>query len=728
MYHASDTCAEAWVGSYANGPSHYQLRHFISSPEQDLLYYASGADIYCLNSATKTQAHVTTLPWTSRCTASGHGYVCVGGEIGGNFAAIKVAGFPPSDPADIDSRLDLDLGRRTTVPRAPILGAAHRVQLEKIGEDIVNSIHIHKFPAEGDGDDEVVAVLTNNDRTVRVYSLTWNLEIAVLDLPFPMNHASISPDGKLLVAVGDRNVAFFFERVEVPRPSSMKTPEGRTQTVPPEWSLLEEVNLYIPPGGDNEGYFTTAWSPSSRLCAVGSEAGYITIFDIELLKISEYGEDAIIRVISSTRAERTCCPGSVRTMLFSPAPWDFLVWSEEQGRVCVSDLRSGLKVRQVLNLDPKGEDVEKVEVADFDIDLALSPELDNLRRESDFIRNYRRALDSEGAAAAVNFASNYIEASSDRRNLHRRLGVVESDDDPHGLTAQEREILEALRTTRQREEGREPGTTPRSINYTSASSERRRRLVTADDYSSRLRGETRTTESAALETRPSTVEERNRIRSWRRVSNPEGNGNTSETAATRSPSTRAFHQDYQARLAGLEAINRHRLTLARGASAAEAPNANGNLSEDDSPAATSPIPPTAAEPRSMTAQAVASTENAWRTIEEALARNARAGAANLRGNVIPEPRIERRLRQLTQMRERLRNAREGQPLVPPDSFYSMGGFRRAGRVHDPSFGLHTAGVAMSPDGHTLYCGTTEGIFEYKINLHERKGLPAITPR
>jgi len=35
---------------------------------------------------------------------------------------------------------------------------------------------------------------------------------------------------------------------------------------------------------------------------------------------------------------------------------------------------------------------------------------------------------------------------------------------------------------------------------------------------------------------------------------------------------------------------------------------------------------------------------------------------------------------------------------------------------------------MSQDGRTLYCGTEEGIFEFKMNLHVRKAFPAITPR
>lgn len=308
-----------------------------------------------------------------------------------------------------------------------------------------------------------MAVLTNNDKTVRLYSLVQNLELTVLDLPIAMNHATISPDGGLLVAVGDASIGFFFERIKTPKPSSIKAPEGRIKSISSDWQLLQQVSLHRPANSHADGYFTTAWSPSGRLCAVGSECGYITVFDVELLKNVEYGEDAIVQLISSTRPDTSTGAGAIRTMHFSPSPWDFLVWSEDQGRVCVADLRAGLKVKQVLTLDPREEGLEKIDIADFD--LTLSPEMHELRREADFIRRYRRALDSEGTAAAVNAATEYLEANAERRSLHRRLGVVESDNDPHGLTAHERQVLETLRNTRQREETREQGVTPRSINY-----------------------------------------------------------------------------------------------------------------------------------------------------------------------------------------------------------------------------------------------------------------------
>lgn len=366
----------------------------------------------------------------------------------------------PATSDRVDALLPLDLNR-TILPRPGGLGLLERPDYQKIGDDIVNSISIHKMPAEGDRGEDIVAVLTNNDKTVRIYSLTRKQEMTVLDFPFPMNHATISPDGQLLVAVGDMHNGFFFERNKNKKANIAKNLEGRVESTPPDWTLLHEVCLYVPTGSHIEGYFTTAWSPSGRLCAVGSECGYISIFDMELLKGAEYGEDALVKLISSTRPDVTYGAGAVRTMLFSPAPWDFLVWSEDQARVCVADLRSGVKVKQVLTLDPKDKNTKRITIANFEVE-----ELNDLRREEDFIRTYRHTLNADGTGAAANLANNYID-SAERRRLHRQLGVVDSDDDPHGLTARERQVLETLRTTRQRRE--EQGVTPRSINYVTQS-------------------------------------------------------------------------------------------------------------------------------------------------------------------------------------------------------------------------------------------------------------------
>jgi len=144
-----------------------------------------------------------------------------------------------------------------------------------------------------------------------------------------------------------------------------------------------------------------------------------------------------------------------------------------------------------------------------------------------------------------------------------------------------------------------------------------------------------------------------------------------------------------------------------------------------------------AHARRVTNELVASTDEAWRTVQDALAAeqdrattratNAHAPGADSHATA-PELRSElRRIRQLTQARERLRITRAGQPIL--ESYEFSLGLRGSSRTtHDARLGVRTAGLAMSQDGRTLYCGTEEGIFEFKMNLHVRKAFPAITPR
>ncbi|KAF2847075.1 hypothetical protein T440DRAFT_457284 [Plenodomus tracheiphilus IPT5] len=641
--------------------AHFQLRHFISCPEPDLIYYASGPEVYCLNAATRTQAHVATLPFEARCTSAGHGYVCVGGAENGNFAAIKVAGLPPADSSDVDASLPLDLQHR--LPRAPQLGTAARICLEKIGENIVNSISIHRLPDTSDDKGDVVAVLTNNDKTVRIYSLTQNLELSVLDLPFAMNHATISPDGQMLVAVGDSPTAYFFEYCNVSKASDYKALDGTVYSLNPEWTLLAQVDLYIPDGSRADGYFTTAWSPSSRLCAAGSECGYITVFDTEVVRYGEDPQDAITQTIRSTRPDVSHGPGSVRTMYFSPAPWDLLIWSEDQGRVCVADLRTSLIVRQTLTLDPKEDGIEKVEIADFD--LTLNPEMHELRGEAEFLRRYHRALDSEGTSAAVDVAQTYIDSDYERRRtLQRQLRVVESDNDQFGLSAHERQVIETLRSTRSRADGREPEITPRSIVYNTS----RQRNTPPETGSESAR---RAMAAAATEYML----------------------DTSRHRAERSVPPRRQASVIVSIDEATVNVPPHALTHITDSALTRSPN---------------PVP---AHARRATNDIISSTDAAWRTIEEAHAARVANGTATWN----PSATELRSLRQVTQMRERLRLVRAGQMQASSERY-------------DAAMGVRTAGLAMSSDGRTLYCGTEEGIFEFKINLHARKAFPAVTPR
>ena len=287
--------------------------------------------------------------------------------------------------------------------------------------------------------------LRNNDKTVRIFSLSQDRLLASLDFPFAMNHATVSPRGDVLVAVGDDPIVYFCRRGSTGGPSQ-------------RWQCCSEHPL--PSASDlhvvNDGCSTTAFSPSGHLCAVASQAGMTTIFDTRY--VGQADQDAIVKVLPSSRPRTEA--GVIRSMCFSPEPWDLLICAEQSGRVCVMDVRNEFGSRQVVRLNMSLDTVETAEVSDdFNVEDLIDPRLRE-GSDSEFIRQYRQTIAAQDEAAAANFAADYVEASSERRRLQR----LAREDSPQPFTDRERQILEALRTSRERIEGREQqGAT--SINY-----------------------------------------------------------------------------------------------------------------------------------------------------------------------------------------------------------------------------------------------------------------------
>ncbi|KAK7553187.1 WD40-repeat-containing domain protein [Phyllosticta citricarpa] len=633
--------------------AHYQLRHYTSCSTlnaNDVLFYASGPDVYALNTATRKRTHIATLPFETRCTASGHGWLCLGGEDEGHFAAIKLEGAATSIAADVDTLLPIHFGsRRSARPQGPFL--------ETIGGEIVNSISIHKLPGENGAEDEAVAVLTNNDKTVRVYSLSRGKEDAVLDLPFAMNHASISPDGNYMVAVGDYHQAFFFQRIKQ-RPS----PSGKLNpclvSTPPGWTNICVAQLHVPASLSTTGYFTTAWSPSGHLCAVGSECGYITVFDADLVKKCSYGEDAIVKVIRSTRPDTSSGPGAVRTMCFAPQPWDLLIWSEDQGIVCVSDLRTGLLTRQVLKLEPKEEALDKIEAPLTDFESAMASHV--LRRRSRLTADSARSLGntrnqeverrlaglSDQGLLTLEDAGIYTPGYT-----RAARGAASSDRLDDDLGAQESRHLDAL-TRRNRQMQRiAAAAIPRSINYPynepSSSDAATRNEISSGDFP------------------PFCIE----ISSATAIQTLKEHNHDKRPTRNHATVQAAFEA---AAVAGSAAMSR------------------------------SPAPP-----------------------------SSRPTGSSGQGTTLRQPDLlleMGRLRQLARARERIRSMQNNMQV---DEYGIRVGLLRRGGTggrYNPTFGVRTAGLAMSSDGRKLFAGTEEGIFEFEIDVRSRKAWGAVQPR
>lgn len=178
-----------------------------------------------------------------------------------------------------------------------------------------------------------------------------------------MNYAIISPDSKVLAAVGDENFAYFYG-ITRDESAAVEHGDGGARLTGWKWTLLRSIELQLSTGFDDGSCFTVAFSPSSHLCAIGSQSGIITIFDMETIRRSRderQDQDPKLCMFRSSRPDSDA--GAVRSMAFSPDPWDLLVWVEDTGRVGIADVRQAFARRQILNLDRNDPELQKVEMS-----------------------------------------------------------------------------------------------------------------------------------------------------------------------------------------------------------------------------------------------------------------------------------------------------------------------------------------------------------------------------
>ena len=275
-----------------------------------------------------------------------------------------------------------------------------------------------------------------------------------------MNHASISPDGQLMVAVGDEPQAFFCRRIRL----LTLALDGEAAFARYEWQEIAEPRLSLVP--EKDACFSTAFSPSGHICAVASQTGIITIFDTSLIRDDMDADEAVIEVLKSSRPSLRDCSGAVRSMSFGPAPWDLLAWAEDQGRVCVVDLRSSFRSRQTIELDAESPSLNRIIMSDLDESLS---EQDALEIEASFLQRHREALDANDHLAAVSHAADYMELAAERRRLHREAldaGFLVDHDLTNELTESERQMLDSIRISRLRETGQARSETPQRSPFT----------------------------------------------------------------------------------------------------------------------------------------------------------------------------------------------------------------------------------------------------------------------
>lgn len=196
-------------------------------------------------------------------------------------------------------------------------------------------------------------------------------------------------------------------------------------------------------------------------------------------------DEAVVDVLMSSRPYlgRDFC-GAVRSMSFAPAPWDLFAWAEDQGRVCVIDLRNAFQSRQTIDLETDSPNLNRASMLDMDFRNSETLEQRQLEIEARFVQRHREALDADDHRAAISYAADYMELSAERRRVEREIRAPESSvrEELSLLTENERQILDSLRISRLQDNElarSEPVQPQMNLNYSPSNTDPAERQVDA---------------------------------------------------------------------------------------------------------------------------------------------------------------------------------------------------------------------------------------------------------
>lgn len=296
--------------------------------------------------------------------------------------------------------------------------------------------------------------------------------IADLPHPIPMNYGIISPDSDNLVAVGDNSQIYFYRRkIGSGKPAYYNDRPLENHTWDP---------FAVPDHADNtpsqvlNHFFSIAFSPSGHLCAVASQLGVVAIYDMTVMATMSLEDDPKQACYCTFKSSRPLHHGgAVRSMAFSPPPWDLLAWVEEHGKVGVADVRQAFWRRQLINLEPEGDNVERLPVEDVTDEFLRS--MDTEGRLS-----YQYGVTSSFLNDPVEAdASSLSDVTAHRRRLRREIRAARTrslrsqNSGAEDLTERERQVLASLGSRYPHEEAESlllygRSAHPYSINYTSS--------------------------------------------------------------------------------------------------------------------------------------------------------------------------------------------------------------------------------------------------------------------
>lgn len=185
-----------------------------------------------------------------------------------------------------------------------------------VGGSINNALHIAKL-----GEDTKLFI-SNNDKTIKVYNIPNLQRTATIDFPTAVNYASVSPDGRKLVAVGDSPEVYLYDI-------------GTSNN--------DDYKLVTKLIASEDAGFSCAWNENSDKFAVASQDGQISVWDI---RSSEK-----LSVLKSKQSPLVT--GACRNVKFSPSgSMDLLMYSEHISYINIVDART-FNERQTIRLGPE---------------------------------------------------------------------------------------------------------------------------------------------------------------------------------------------------------------------------------------------------------------------------------------------------------------------------------------------------------------------------------------
>ncbi|KAJ8103455.1 hypothetical protein POJ06DRAFT_241933 [Lipomyces tetrasporus] len=303
---------------------HWQLRDLIcktANPHEVL--FVSERVVKSIDTDTGKTAQCAEFAFEPRCLSSAYGIIAAGGVQRGQLG---ITYRRPEEDADD--------------------GVCLPVTMIELGGYINNSITLFKPGAAS-----VSALVCNNDHTLRMLDINGSSYTVVdtLQLPVPLNHASISPDRKSIIACGDSAHLFLFHPEERQRSNEASNESARVDSLTSlKWTQTATLATSADAG------FSTAFAPSGVLFAVASQDGLASVYDSRYVStstshtsLSTRNAPKPMKYIESTRPHENA--GAFRCLKFSTGAEDLLLISEQTGRVHVVDTRR-FEDRQILDI------------------------------------------------------------------------------------------------------------------------------------------------------------------------------------------------------------------------------------------------------------------------------------------------------------------------------------------------------------------------------------------